>query len=32
MGANIDGIGTSELKIIGKKFLHGAKHKVIAVG
>lgn len=30
MGAEIEGIGSSELKIIGKKKLHGATHRVIA--
>lgn len=29
MGANIEGIGTSSLKIIGKSELHGAHHKVL---
>jgi UDP-N-acetylglucosamine 1-carboxyvinyltransferase len=29
MGADISGIGTTELEIIGKKQLHGASHRVI---
>jgi UDP-N-acetylglucosamine 1-carboxyvinyltransferase len=29
MGANIQGVGTSELKIEGRKSLHGASHSVI---
>ena len=29
MGAEIDGIGSSELRIVGKKKLHGATHRII---
>jgi UDP-N-acetylglucosamine 1-carboxyvinyltransferase len=29
MGAEIEGIGSSELRIVGKKKLHGASHRII---